>query len=125
MITFTDDRADGPHCADGLSSAPRPVSLSALTSGEDAVQPGGKRLGIDLSPLSGIRASLQVVVGQVPTTVGDLLGFQDRQVVVLNRMVGDPVDLVLNGAVVARGHLVAVDGNFGVRICDVPRGSEI
>lgn len=71
-------------------------------------------------PLHGIKTELQVCVGRAQVTVGDLLNATAQQVVVLDRTPDQPVDLLLNGQVVARGHLVAVDGHFAVRISELP-----
>jgi flagellar motor switch protein FliN/FliY len=53
-------------------------------------------------------------------TVGELLAARENEVLVLDRTVEQPVDLVLEGSVVARGQLVAVDGSFAVRITELP-----
>jgi flagellar motor switch protein FliN/FliY len=71
-------------------------------------------------PLHGIKAELQVCVGYAQVTVGDLLNASEQKVVLLDRTPDHPVDLLLNGQVVARGQLVAVDGYFAVRITELP-----
>jgi flagellar motor switch protein FliN/FliY len=53
-------------------------------------------------------------------TVGQLLAAREGQVLALDRSVDAPVDLLLEGKVVARGQLVAIDGSFGVRITELP-----
>jgi len=87
--------------------------LSGATTG--AVEsPGGL-----LNPLRHVRAKLTVVVGSAELTIGDLLGAKEHQVIALDRAVEAPVDILLEGHVVARGTLVAVDDRFGVRITEV------
>lgn len=71
-------------------------------------------------PLHSIKTQLQVCVGQASVTVGELLGAREQQVLVLDRTPDQPVDLLLDGKVVARGQLVAVDGHFAVRITELP-----
>jgi flagellar motor switch protein FliN/FliY len=71
-------------------------------------------------PLHAVKIRLQVRVGEAFMTVGDLLGAREHEVLVLDRAVEQPVDLVLEGSVVARGQLVAVDGLFAVRITELP-----
>jgi flagellar motor switch protein FliN len=53
-------------------------------------------------------------------SIGELLGARESDVLVLQRSVEQPVDLLLEGKVVARGELVAVDGCFAVRITELP-----
>lgn len=74
----------------------------------------------NLNPLHSVRARLQVCVGEVELSVGELLTAKEHQVLVLNRTIEQPVDMLLEGKVVARGHLVAVDGCFAVRITELP-----
>jgi flagellar motor switch protein FliN/FliY len=86
-------------------ATPKPADASAL--GPD-------------NPLHAVRARLQVSVGQVELTVGELLAAKEHQVLVLDRQVDQPVDLLLEGKVVARGQLVAMDGRFALRITELP-----
>jgi flagellar motor switch protein FliN len=72
------------------------------------------------NPLHSVRARLQVRVGEVELTVGELLAAKEHQVLVLDRTIAQPVDMLLEGKVVARGQLVAVDGCFAVRITELP-----
>ena len=73
------------------------------------------------NPLHGIRTRLSVVLGSIELTVGELLGAKEQQVLRLDRSIEHPVDVMLEGQVVARGMLVAVGENFGVRITELPR----
>ena len=63
---------------------------------------------------------MQVCVGKVAVTVGELMSAKAEQVLVLDRSIATPVDLVLEGQVVARGELVAVGDRFGVRLTELP-----
>jgi flagellar motor switch protein FliN/FliY len=73
-----------------------------------------------INPLHQVKAHLQVCVGEAVMTVGELLSAKEHHVVRLDRMVDQPVDLVLEGKVIARGQLVAVDDHFAVRITELP-----
>ncbi len=72
------------------------------------------------NPLRGVRVKLTVCVGSAEVTVGELLDAKAEQVVKLDAMVDQPVDVLLDGQVVARGTLVAVEDRFGVRITELP-----
>lgn len=73
------------------------------------------------NPLHAVKVRLQVRLGEAEMTVGELLGARENEVLVLDRAVEDPVDLVLEGKVVARGQLLAIaDGTFAVRISELP-----
>jgi len=71
-------------------------------------------------PLHAVKVRLQVCVGEAEMSIGELMGARESEVLVLQRGLEQPVDLVLEGRVVARGQLVAVDGCFAVRITELP-----
>ena len=73
-----------------------------------------------VNPLHQIKAKLQVCVGDAVISVGELMALREQQVLTLNQGVEAPVDVLLEGRVVARGQLVAVDDQFGVRITELP-----
>lgn len=74
----------------------------------------------NLNPIHSVKATLSVRVGEVELTVGDLINAKTAQVFALNRRVDQPVDLLLEGSVVARGELVAVGDHFGIRVIELP-----
>jgi flagellar motor switch protein FliN/FliY len=71
-------------------------------------------------PLHQVKARLQVCVGETTVSIGELLALKEQHTLVLDRAVEQPVDLVLEGKVIARGQLVAVDQHFAVRLTELP-----
>jgi flagellar motor switch protein FliN/FliY len=53
--------------------------------------------------------------------LGDLLGLSSGSIVELDRMVDEPVELYLDGKLIARGEAVIVDGNYGLRVTEIPQ----
>ena len=82
--------------------------------------PAAPRIAPTQNPLLDVKARLQVCVGDAVMTVGELTQAQVGQVVALDREVDAPVDLLLEGRVVARGQLVAVGEHFGIRLTELP-----
>lgn len=80
---------------------------------------GPNLLGGNLGLLNGLKVTLSVVVGDVTTTLGELLSLKESSVLKIDRQVDYPVDVMVNGSVVARGQLVVVDDNFGVRVTEI------
>ncbi len=80
---------------------------------------GAALLGGTLGMLDSVKVGLSVVVGQAHTTVGELMNLKELAVMKIDRPADYPVDLVVNGNVLARGHLVVVDDHFGVQISEV------
>ena len=69
-----------------------------------------------------IPVTVQVVIGKTKMAVADLMNLGPGTIVSLDRSVGDPVDLVVNGHLVARGQLVVVDeatSRFGISLTEV------
>lgn len=75
----------------------------------------------DLHPLHQISTQVQVRVGEADVTVGELINAKEGQVLKLNRQIDEAVDLLIEGRVVARGYLVALDGQFAIRISELPQ----
>ncbi len=69
---------------------------------------------INLAP--DVPVNLVAVIGKTTTTVGELMKFRMGHVVELGRPPGESVDVVANGRLIARGELVDIDGQLGVRI---------
>lgn len=118
--TSTVPHADGRHSAgSGGGTTAQIISLPDLDDGKGEGAQGASLLQ-DWSPLHQIKATLQACVGQASITVGELLEAREHQVLRLNQAVDQPIDLTIEGKVVARGQLVAVDGHFAVRITELP-----
>ena len=107
-----------PNRHDPMSTPVHPLELSQLADAPADSAPLGA--SVNVNPLHAIRTQLQVVVGEASISVGELLAAREHQVLVLDRALNHPVDLVLEGRVVARGELVAVDDHFAVRITELP-----
>ena len=80
---------------------------------------GANILSGNLDLLNGLKVTLSVVVGEVATTLGELMSLQESSILKIDRQVDYPVDVMVNGSVVARGQLVVVDDNFGVRVTEI------
>jgi flagellar motor switch protein FliN/FliY len=73
----------------------------------------------DLRRLSDVPIDLTVEIGRTRLTVGETLELRQGSILTLNRMAGEPVDLLVNGTPIARGEVVVIDEQFGVRITEV------
>jgi len=69
--------------------------------------------------LDSVPVALTVSVGEIASTVGELLALKEEAVLKIGRAADAPIDLILNGQVLARGQLVVVDEHFGLRITQV------
>src|SRR4051794_16978389 len=79
--------------------------------------------GADLRPPYEPPVELALEIGRTRMPIGQTLELRPGSVVSLNRLAGEPVDLLINGKPIARGEVVVIDEEFGLRITDVVAGS--
>ena len=72
-----------------------------------------------VSMLSDVAMGVTVELGRARMTVGEILGLTIGSVIELDRIAGSPVDVLVNGTLIARGEVVVVDEEFGVRVSEV------
>ena len=75
--------------------------------------------GADLRRLHDVPVELAVEIGRTRMTIGQTLELRPGSVVSLNRLAGEPVDLLVNGKPIARGEVVVIDEEFGLRVTEV------
>ena len=75
--------------------------------------------GRNLDLLMNVSLGVTVELGRCTMRVGDVLKLGKGSVVELDRAAGEPVDVLINRRVVARGEVVAVDDRFGVRLTEL------
>lgn len=109
----------------GLGGAPviaQPVpAASAAAAPAFTPLPTGGQAG-DLSQIDLLLdISLQVTVelGRAKMKIADILGLRNGSVIELDRLAGEPADILVNGTLIARGEVVVVDEKFGVRVIEV------
>jgi flagellar motor switch protein FliN/FliY len=101
----------GPEATD-LPPLPHP-DLPDLGAGTGFGDPRDLRL------LSEVQVELAVELGRVKLPLRDLLSLAPGAVLELDRSADAPVDVLVNGCLVARGEVVVIDGEFGVRVTAV------
>jgi flagellar motor switch protein FliN len=101
-----------------------PPSASA-TPGRDGVpfEAGPENGAADLRRLSDVLMELSVEIGRTRMTVGEMLQLRAGSIVTLERLAGEPVDLLVNGTPIARGEVVIVDEQFGLRVTEIVEGN--
>ena len=68
---------------------------------------------------------VSVEIGRTKRLVKDILEFTQGTLVVLDKMAGEQVDLFVNGQCIARGDVVVIDNNFGIRITEILQKPDI
>ncbi len=106
--------AGQPHAGESKTQAARPAD--PLRAPETLV---GNQTLRSLEVLHGVELEVTVELGRARMLLRDLLGVNVGSVVELDRQAGSPVDVLVNGAPVARGEVVVVDDEFAVRITEL------
>ena len=79
----------------------------------------GEAGAADIRRLSDIPMELSVEIGRTHMTVGQTLELRVGAVVPLERRAGEPVELLVNGSPIARGEVVVVEEQYGLRITEI------
>ena len=79
---------------------------------------------LNLDAILDVRLTLTLEVGRARISVRDLLALAPGSVVELDRKAGEPLDMFVNGVLVARGEVVVVNERFGLRLTEVVSAGE-
>lgn len=108
-----------PQYAQPVASAPvQPVQFTPLASGPVPVNDANIGLILDV-PLQ-----ITVELGRTSKSIKEILELTNGSIVELDRLAGEPVDIMVNGKYLAKGEVVVIDENFGVRITDIASPAE-
>jgi flagellar motor switch protein FliN/FliY len=113
-IDETGDEALGAGAASVEADAPASANSGANVSGITGAGPRD-----DMSMVLDIPVTLSMEIGQTRITINELLKLGKDSVVELQRMADEPMDILVNGTLVAHGEAVVVGDRFGVRLLDV------
>ena len=94
-----------------------------MAESEDTAErdvPKPERAGIEnLRVLENIEVQMTVEVGRAKITIRDLLRLNEGSVIELDRLAGDPLDILINGTMIAKGEVVMVGERFGIRFGEI------
>ena len=90
-----------------------PLDFPQLQPSDDSV--GGE----NIERLMDVTLNLSVELGRKQMQIKEILGLGPGKIIELDKLAGEPVDLLVNGKILAKGEVVVVDENFGVRITDL------
>ncbi len=113
-------------------AAAMPASAPALAIPPSVVQPvqfaqiedSGARAHGSIDVLLDVRLPISVELGRTEMEVKEILECGPGTVIELNKLAGEPVDIYINGRLVAQGEVVVVDEHFGVRVTSLLTPSE-
>lgn len=114
------------HAEAGLAAA---VSTGPISSAFGSASPfqfhpfdqkvSGAGDGIGLNALQDVELDLRIELGRTELLIEEVLQLKEGSVVPLNKLAGDPVDILVNGRLIARGEVLVLNDNFCVRVAEI------
>ncbi|MGP1570042.1 MAG: flagellar motor switch phosphatase FliY [Eubacteriales bacterium] len=101
---------------------PRLINVQPLTQNYEIT---AAEAGTNLNLIMKVPLQVSVEIGRTKKLVKEILEFGQGSLIVLDKLAGDQVDVYVNGQCIAKGDVVVVDDNFGVRITEVVQKTEI
>ena len=93
------------------------IELPSLQENPEGPVPGAG----DLERLESVSVEVAVEIGRTNMTLGGALALAPGSIVTLDRAADQPVDLLVNGRPIARGEVIVVDEEFGLRVTEIIR----
>ncbi len=90
----------------------------------DGTTQGANDSEVKLDVVLDVPLTMSVEVGRTRVSIRDLLKLSQGSVLELDRLAGEPLDVLFNGTLIAQGEIVVVNDKFGIRLTDVVSPSE-
>jgi flagellar motor switch protein FliN/FliY len=100
-----------------LASRSRDAQFKDLTQESRAPRPDGNKRDLDF--ILDIPLDVSAELGRTKLLINELLQLGQGSVVELNKLAGEPLEIFVNGKLVARGEAVVINEKFGVRLTDI------
>ena len=100
--------------ADADEALENPIAFEELKSENNKVN-----LNPELEVILDIPVTISMEVGRTSITIRNLLQLNQGSVIELDRLAGEPLDVLVNGTLIAHGEVVVVNEKFGIRMTDV------
>jgi len=96
---------------------PAPASAQFQQLEEDVIASGQSDLSLD--SILDVPVIISMEIGRTKIAIRNLLQLKQGSVVELDRLAGEPMDVLVNGTLIAQGEVVVVNEKFGIRLTDV------
>ena len=99
-----------------LNTPPRPIKLQEMAAAAEA---GNLLFSPKIELIQGVKVKLGASVGQTEISVAELFALKEGALLTLDKATDDPIELYLDGKLVALGELVVVGEHFGVKLTQI------
>ena len=123
----TDRRGARRRCRPGAGASPAPSQPAPQPAAQSVFKPlSGTTTGAgtDIDLIMDVPVQLTVELGRTRLTIKNLLQLGQGSVVELDGLAGEPMDIFVNGYLIAQGEVVVVEDKYGIRLTDIITPSE-
>lgn len=113
--------AEAPASAPASASAHESAQMPELAATPQAAAPDSER---NLDVILDVPVTLAMEIGRTRVPIRNLLQLTQGSVVELDRLAGEPLDVTVNGTLIAHGEVVVVNERYGIRFTDVISAAE-
>ena len=111
------------------ASAPAAAAPVAAPAGAQVFQPlhgtpAGSSASVEIERILDVPVQLMAEIGRTRITIKNLLQLSQGSVVELDALAGQPLDVLINGYLIAQGEVVVVNEKYGIRLTDIITPSE-
>ena len=92
----------------------QPAQFQSFNSGADAI-PGQENIGL----IKDVPLEVTVELGRTKKSIADILDFAPGTIIELDKIAGEPIDVLVNGKFVAKGEVVVIEESFGIRVTEI------
>lgn len=115
-MSETSENTSAPSSGDAPVIAPVDLPPVESTASDEGIQ---KSRDVNLGMILDLPVDVHVEIGQARMNIQNILAFSVGTVIELDRLAGDPVDIIVNGKLIGKGEVMVVDENFGIRVTEL------
>jgi len=97
----------------------QPVNVQPAQFGAFTNTPVGVYQPENINLIMDVPLEVTVELGRTSKSISDILDFGPGKIIELNKIAGEPIDVLVNGKYVAKGEVVVIEESFGVRITEI------
>ena len=98
----------------------------ANTADTSAREHNSRNSNVDSAVLDNIPVTVSVELGTTKLKIGEMMALNQGSVIALDSLAGEPLNLRVNGTLIAKGEIVLIKENYGIKLTEiVPRGSNV
>ncbi len=109
----------------GQSMMQQPVNVQPAQFGAFGNVPMGVYQPENINLIMDVPLEVTVELGRTSKSISDILDFGPGKIIELNKIAGEPIDVLVNGKYVAKGEVVVIEESFGVRITEIVNNSPL